>query len=106
MIIKFSLIFRFDVMINTIIIFTKIIFVFTKVSNNNKILIKNVILKFFINLFKHFESLVVRKSSQVSKKHIIYEFLSDENKINIEIERKSLDDHDGVDFESYKVTKK
>ena len=103
--IEFFSISRFDVMMNTTISFTRIVLLFAKINNNNKILIENVILKFFHNFFKHLESLVVDEKIQMSRRHTIDEFLNNESQTEIENEKKSSSDHDDDDFEDNDITK-
>ena len=72
-------------MMNALINFSKIIVIVAKINNNYKILIKNVILKFFHDFFRHFELLVVDRKIQISEKHCIDEFLNNKNQIKIQM---------------------
>ena len=83
-IIDFFLIFCFDVVMNTVVISTKIvIFENRAVDHNHKVLTKDVILKPFYSFLRHLEPLVVNRTFQMNRKHNIDELLSSENKTRI-----------------------
>ena len=91
---------------DAVIIFTRVTSASTGASNNNKTLANGVILKSFIGFFRNLESLAVRRSSQVSRRHTIYELLGCGNQAGVETERGSPGSHGGVEFEGHKATKK
>ena len=97
-IIQLSSIFRFEIMMDTVVIFSRIFYPVTSsrtFSNDDEILTKSVILKSFNSLLRHLESFAVRRWFQMNEKHNIYEFLNTENQARIKNEKRRSNDHDG-----------
>ena len=65
--IQFSVVLDFDLMMYAMIIFARIVCKVAKINDNNEILIEDIILKSLNNLFKNFKLFIVSKEFQMSE---------------------------------------